>query len=50
MSGLWEKTGERCGVIYLVMSEDLTEERASQKAGMTLEEFKVKMQEYRALA
>ena len=31
-------------LIELVQSGDLTEERASQKAGMTLEKFREKMQ------
>lgn len=36
--------GKLAQLIELVQSGDLTEERASQKAGMTLEEFREKMQ------
>ena len=36
--------GKLAQLIELVQSGDLTEERASQKAGMSLEEFREKMQ------
>ena len=52
MSGLGEslevkgfEKGKLTQLIELVQSGDLTEERASQKAGMTLEEFHEKMQQ-----
>ena len=51
MSGLGEslevkgfEKGKLAQLIELVQSGDLTEERAAQKAGMTLEEFREKMQ------
>ena len=47
MSGLGEALENRSMLkllIELVLSGDLTEERASQKAGMSLEEFREKMQ------
>ena len=51
MSGLGEslevkgfEKGKLAQLIELVLSGDLTEERASQKAGMSLEEFREKMQ------
>lgn len=37
--------GKLAQLIELVQSEDLTEERAAQKAGMTPEEFREKMQQ-----
>ena len=37
-------SGKLIQLIELVQSGDLTEERAAQKAGMTLEEFREKMQ------
>ena len=37
-------SGKLIQLIELVQSGDLTEERASQKAGMSLEEFREKMQ------
>ena len=37
--------GKLIQLIELVRSKDLTEARAAEKAGMTLEEFKQKMQE-----
>ena len=52
MSGLGEslevkgfEKGKLAQLIELVQSGDLTEERAAQKAGMTLEEFREKMQQ-----
>ena len=51
MSGLGEslevkgfEKGKLAQLIELVQSGDLTEERVSQKAGMTLEKFREKMQ------
>ena len=47
MSGLGEALENRSVLkllIELVQSGDLTEERAAQKAGMNLEEFREKMQ------
>ena len=51
MSGLGESLENRSVLnllIELVRSKDLTEARAAEKAGMTLEEFKQKMQEVEA--
>lgn len=41
--------GKLIQLIELVRSKDLTEARAAEKAGMTLEEFKQKMQEVEEL-
>ena len=52
MSGLGESLENRSVLnllIELVRSKDLTEARAAEKAGMTLEEFKQKMQEVEEL-
>jgi len=51
MSGLGESLENKSVLnllIELVRSKDLTEARAAEKAGMTLEEFKQKMQEVEA--
>ena len=42
--------GKLIQLIELVLSGDISEEKASQKAGMTVEAFKEKMKEVTAVA